>query len=196
MAGAADEAGLSFEGLIARLREVLEEDEDAADIDAIKEAMAMYKSSEADWEKYVHFDDHKYTRNLVCNGNGKYNLMLICWNVGQHSTIHDHSGSHCFMKCLDGTLHEELYRTPDGEESAGPMAPYKVSELETDGICYISDEVGLHRISNQSHTVPAVTLHLYSPPYETCKSFCEHSGTARRSGAMTFYSKGGVKAPV
>lgn len=78
MAGAADEAGLSFEGLIARLREVLEEDEDAADIDAIKEAMAMsvschlvscretsptpdprYKSSEADWEKYVHFDDHK-----------------------------------------------------------------------------------------------------------------------------------------
>ena len=58
-----------------------------------------------------------------------------------------------------------------------------------------TDEVGLHRISNQSHTVPAVSLHLYSPPYETCRSYNEHSGEARCSGKMTFFSKNGVKCP-
>ena len=85
---------LTFDGLIARLKEILEEDEDSADIDAIKEAMASYvifalpicnigtpethsmrtensrpgcvcivdcryKSCDADWEKYAHWDDHK-----------------------------------------------------------------------------------------------------------------------------------------
>lgn len=58
-----------------------------------------------------------------------------------------------------------------------------------------TDKIGLHRISNQSHTIPAVSLHLYSPPYEECHSFDELSGAARASGKMTFYSRGGVKVP-
>eukprot|EP00037_Helgoeca_nana_P037974 m.18433 g.18433 ORF g.18433 m.18433 type:complete len:201 (+) comp9653_c0_seq1:72-674(+) len=196
MAAAVEVKGrVTFDGLIERLQEILEEDGDVADIDAIKEAMDSYTSTEADWEKFVHWDDHTYTRNLVCNGNGKYNLMLLCWNLGQHSSIHAHAGSHCFMKCLDGALHEELYDMPETDEPCGKMDPCKVSPLETNGTCYISDEVGLHRISNQSHTVPAISLHLYSPPYETCKSYCELSGEARCSAKMTFYSKEGVKVP-
>mmetsp|Transcript_5919 Transcript_5919/g.15067 ORF Transcript_5919/g.15067 Transcript_5919/m.15067 type:complete len:153 (-) Transcript_5919:1741-2199(-) len=147
-----------------------------------------------DWEKYVHWDDHRYTRNLVSSGNGKYNLILLCWNLGQHSSIHDHAGAHCFMKILDGTLHEELYNNPM-EGDVGPMEPCRVTELGEDSVCYISDEVGLHRISNQSHTVPAISLHLYSPPYEMCKSYCEHTGASRCGGKMTFYSKDGVKVP-
>jgi cysteine dioxygenase len=43
------------------------------------------------------------------------------------------------------------------------------------------DKIGLHRIANPSDK-GAVTLHLYSPPFSTCKTFCEKTGIDRPSG--------------
>lgn len=38
--------------------------------------------------------------------------MILCWNEGQSSTIHDHADSHCFMKVLKGGLTEIKYSWP------------------------------------------------------------------------------------
>ena len=35
--------------------------------------------------------------------------MLLCWEKGQKSPIHDHSGSNCWVKVLDGQVEESLY---------------------------------------------------------------------------------------
>lgn len=57
--------------------------------------------------------------------------------------------------------------------------------------CAVSaDSMGLHRVENPSHTSPAVSLHLYSPPFETCQSFDERTGKAR-TVKMVFWSKHG-----
>lgn len=184
-------AKLSFKELQEVLAELLEGDN--ADVDKIRAAMEAYTSDPQDWEEFSHWNDHTYTRNLVDEGNGKYNLIVLCWNNGQASSIHDHAGSHCFMKCLDGILAEELYECPDEVEVGEALKPHKVSELKTDGVCYISDTIGMHRISNPSHTIPAVSLHLYSPPYQMCKSYREQDGEAKCSGPITFYSVAGVK---
>ena len=55
----------------------------------------------------------RYTRTLLDKGNGHYNLMLLCWNTGQESPIHNHPNSHCFMKTLKGKIHEEVYKKPN-----------------------------------------------------------------------------------
>lgn len=60
---------------------------------------------------------HRYTRNLVDAGNGKFNLMILCWGEGHGSAIHDHSKSHCFMKMLKGELCETRYAWPTQEEN-------------------------------------------------------------------------------
>lgn len=182
---------LSFEELKEVLAKLL--DGDTADIDKIRAALEAYTSDPQDWEEFAHWNDHTYTRNLIDEGNAKYNLILLCWNNGQASSIHDHAGSHCFMKCLDGTLSEELYSCPDEVEVGKELKPRKVSELKTDGVCYISDKVGMHRISNPSHTIPSVSLHLYSPPYQMCRSYREQDGEAKCSGPISFYSVHGVK---
>ena len=65
-----------------------------------------YKSHPSDWKRFAKFDKYKYTRNLVHEGNGKFNLMLLCWAEGNSSTIHDHADAHCFVKVLDGGLRE------------------------------------------------------------------------------------------
>jgi cysteine dioxygenase len=38
--------------------------------------------------------------------------MILCWNEGQSSAIHDHADSHCFMKILKGGLTEVKYSWP------------------------------------------------------------------------------------
>lgn len=38
------------------------------------------------------------------------------------------------------------------------------------------DSLGLHRVENRSHTVPAVSLHLYVPPFDRCHVFDESTG--------------------
>lgn len=58
----------------------------------------------------------RYTRNLIDNGNGKFNILLLCWAESQGSSIHDHSNAHCFMKCMDGELLETKYEWPEATE--------------------------------------------------------------------------------
>lgn len=50
----------------------------------------------------------RYTRNLVDNGNGKFNLMILCWGEGHgrfvskdhgfSKQIQSHCISHCYTK--------------------------------------------------------------------------------------------------
>lgn len=157
----------------------------------------------------------RYTRNLVDAGNGKFNLMLICWGEGHGSAIHDHSDSHCFMKMLKGELCETRYAWPknhqfiennkdgdingyttndidyDGEE----LEEMSRSVMETNGVCYINDTLGLHRVENPSHTDSAVSLHLYCPPFNTCSIFNKKTGTQTKC-QVTFWSKYGKRERV
>ena len=85
-----------MDALITRLREVFADDK--VNVEHVERLLSEYKSSRADWKKYAHYDPHRwgerrradavdlhvsrYTRNLVDVGNGKYNLMLLCWPSG------------------------------------------------------------------------------------------------------------------
>lgn len=97
-------SGITWDELIERLLELFESDE--VNIEEVEELLSQYHSAPSDWRKYAKFDKYKYTRNLVHEGNGKFNLMLLCWAPGNQSTIHDHANAHCFVKVLAGGLRE------------------------------------------------------------------------------------------
>jgi len=158
------------------------------DIDYIQIIMQNYKSNPKDWLQYANFKPNKYTRNLVDSGNGKFNLLLLCWAEGQGSSIHDHTNSHCIMKCLQGKLRETKYAWP--EEKDQPMKVISDGDLNLNEITYINDSLGLHRVENPSHTDEAVTLHLYTPPYVHCHTYDERTGRPQ-DATVTFYSKYG-----
>lgn len=78
-------------------------------------------------------------------GNGKFNLMILCWGEGHSSAVHDHADAHCFMKMLDGQLKEIRFEWPDKETQtdvtegdAGALTVIGTSMLETNGVCYIN----------------------------------------------------------
>ncbi|KAL4216662.1 Cysteine dioxygenase [Mactra antiquata] len=162
--------------------------------DLVKDFMTSYKSNIKEWKKFAKFDKHRYTRNLVDEGNGKFNLMVLCWNEAQGSSIHSHANSHCLMKVLDGTVQEQLYDWPTESDGEHKMVPQHVNQYPRNQVAYINDDLGLHRVENPSHSDKAVTLHLYSPPFDECESFDEKTGHKNKA-RVTFWSKFGHRTP-
>jgi hypothetical protein len=65
--------------------------DDVVNVEFVTKLIQNYKSNPKDWRKYAKYDPHKYTRNLIDEGNGKFNILLLCWAESQGSSIHDHS---------------------------------------------------------------------------------------------------------
>ncbi|XP_055529258.1 cysteine dioxygenase type 1 isoform X1 [Wyeomyia smithii] len=185
---------------------------DHVNIEYVNHLMLSYESNPADWRKFAKFDRFRYTRNLVDEGNGKFNLMILCWNEGHASAIHDHADSHCFMKMLRGSLCEVRYAWPkdatvneddkadiangnsleENEYTSDELEEISRTTLEKNGVCYINDTLGLHRVENPSHSDVAVSLHLYCPPFDTCSIFNKQTGK-RTKCKVTFWSKYGKR---
>src|SRR6266581_1328577 len=54
------------------------------------------------------FSEKRYARNLVYKDR-RFEIMIMCWNAGQRSSIHDHAGSLGGIKILQGELTECLF---------------------------------------------------------------------------------------
>jgi len=186
----------TLDELCQELHKVFESDE--VNVDYVQAIMTAYKSNPADWQKYAKFDRNaRYTRNLVDAGNGKFNLMILCWNESQGSCIHDHADAHCFMKLLHGELTEIRFAWPTDvpeEEGKEVLPETGRSAMRTNEVCYINDSLGLHRVENQSHSEKAISLHLYCPPYNSCHMFDQRTGQKTKC-KVTFWSKYGERTP-
>lgn len=71
-----------------------------------------------DWEPYAFFDPSKlYTRNLVATDDESYTLILMCWNAGKSSPVHDHPCDGCWMQVCEGTVCETRYVKQDENDA-------------------------------------------------------------------------------
>jgi len=68
-------------------------DSEGVDVERVQKLMANYASNPEDWAKYAMFEKGRYTRNLVDDGNGKFNLMILAWpeTVGRYVCCYDTS---------------------------------------------------------------------------------------------------------
>jgi len=72
------------------------------------------------------------------------------------------------------------------------MTETSCTDSKTNGVSYMNDQLGLHRMENPSHVEGAVSLHLYVPPYSECQTFDQRTGV-RSKATVTFYTKYGRK---
>ena len=108
---------------------------------------------------FVAFGDQTYRRNIVHTGPA-YQALLLCWRHGQRSPIHDHSGSSCALRVVQGTALETLFA-----RAANRMI-YAVSsrEMKPGFVCASQDD-DIHQVSNLADAGgDLITLHIYSPP--------------------------------
>ncbi|KAI0011615.1 RmlC-like cupin domain-containing protein [Xylariaceae sp. FL0662B] len=183
-----------FEQVVKDIRDVLGPSSgltsDDVDVEDLTHIMERYVSDEKDWSTYALANANMpYTRNLVDEGNGKANLLVLVWTPGKASPIHDHGNAHCLMKILRGDLTETRYDFPDGDTEQ-PMRVKSEQVHKENSVAYMADELGLHSVSNRGSDY-AVSLHLYTPPNVAkhgCNTFNARTGKKTHVAKCGHYS--------
>ena len=126
-------------------------------------------------ENYCIWNKSGLTRNYL-RKTEEYELLLLCWEPGQRSSIHDHNGQRGWCYVIEGTIREEQFEFP---KIPGKMKLINNPFLKQGELAHIRDDIGLHRLSNVSDDERAITLHLYVKPLERVNVFNEFTGTMR-----------------
>ena len=116
----------------------------------------------ASLQRYVFFRTDRYTRNLVFK-NEAFELLVICWNPGQQAPVHGHEGERCWSRVEQGSLLFCNYR----EVSESPLVVQQVSDPCRGERGHLDGPADIHSVANPA-SEPAVSLHLYSQPYDRC----------------------------
>ncbi|KAG7388937.1 Cysteine dioxygenase [Phytophthora pseudosyringae] len=140
-------------------------------------------------QRFAHFDSSRnYTRNLISTDNDTYALMLLCWNPGKYSPVHDHPTDGCWVKVVQGVVNEVRYEKVDGKlvETSNVAL--------TSGVTYMDDSFGLHKVGNPHAEMKAISMHLYSPPYEKCRVWFNTEDANKSSVSIAnYYTEYGEK---
>ena len=153
--------------------------------------MRNYTAVPGEYSRHVRWNPLKYTRNLIDQYNGLYNLMIMCWGPGHKAPIHSHPGANCFVRMLEGSMQENLYTKP--RRPGGRVELQRHRDLVSGDVIYLRDDVSIHNMSTRLDQ-SAVTLHLYTPPYDASEIFDEDTGQ-KRDATLIYTTKGGVTQP-
>jgi len=112
------------------------------------------------WQHLVRHDRHIRVYEQLWDDE-HVNAWLICWSEDQDTGFHDHDESAAAIRAIEGEVREERLRL-----AAAPDA-----RVIGPGTTFFVPPTAIHRILHEG-TVPAITIHAYSPPL-------------RRTGAYT-----------
>jgi len=128
---------------------------------------------------YLIWDRQHYTRNLI-DRTPLYELLAICWDVGQASSVHNHRDQNCWMAVPVGRLRVENFHLVHQDISAGrsTLEPLNSVEMNIAEPCAVDPADPVHRVLNpREFNARAVSLHVYSRPFDTCIVYSPEQGT-------------------
>ncbi len=155
-------SGLSFGELIGTLKDLRA----AAAFDDMQRWLAGVEVGAEELRPYLSFRPGTYVRTRVLK-NEHAELLVLCWRPGHYTSIHDHNGSYSAIRVVTGLMHETIY---DYDETDGLRL--SASREWTPGHITTADIPDIHRIGNAEDSGrDMITLHCYSPPFETIRTF-------------------------
>ena len=128
---------------------------------------------------YLNWDRQHYTRNLI-DKTPLYELIAICWEIGQASSVHNHQDQNCWMAVPIGKLLVQNYRTVSQDLGTGKckLEPTTTVEMNPTHPCRVDPQEPVHRVLNPREiNQKAVSLHIYSRPIDSCVVYSPELGT-------------------
>lgn len=157
----------------------------------VGEALADWRGATGAVSCHVRFDPERYQRHRLFRDDD-VEVLLLCWEWGQATPIHDHDGQMGWFTVLQGGLvvHEFDRRGgPDDLASLGPGAAlgpgsvslssrqvYSVCAGST--VCEAAAPETIHRVGSSNRR--AVSLHVYARPLDSLLVFDDSAGSCRR----------------
>lgn len=118
---------------------------------------------------YCSWSNKCYTRNCIIE-NEEFELILLCWEEGQKTAIHDHGGEECWVKIIEGKFRETIYK----KDENGALISTTSAVSKVNSSTYMIDFMGYHCLENLSKK-RSMSLHLYAKPIRNCNVFDEKS---------------------
>jgi len=146
--------------------------------------------------KYFHWSPRFYTRNLIYKDD-RFEMMAICWDKGQVSRVHNHSEQKCWMTVPVGRLRGQNFAVAEMDESRGYCKLIETDSFELSDClaAKVELEEPVHQILNlPEYAERAVSLHVYSKPFDRCLSYCCDTDTFKEV-LLDYTSIGGKLCP-
>ena len=136
-------------------------------------------------QPYLFWNAQHYTRNLI-DKTDLYELLAICWEVGMGSSIHNHKGQNCWMAAAMGRLSVHNYRVLEEDLASQhcDIVPTDVVEITSDNPVAVDPLNPVHDVRNpREFGERAVSLHVYSRPFDSCVVYSVEQHTCGEIGA-------------
>lgn len=146
-------------------------------------------------QPYTHFDRTRYTRNLVYLAD-RFEMLALCWEPGQRSTVHNHSGQQCWMLVPTGRLLNQNYRVveEDADRQWCRLEPTSVATIDPEHPLQVNTAEPVHHVENPAGDHQrAISIHIYSLPYDRCLVYSLETG---RYGEVQLHYQTRFGAPV
>jgi cysteine dioxygenase len=128
---------------------------------------------------YLFYARSHYTRNLIFKCD-LFEIMAICWDVGQVSRIHNHRGQNCWMTAPIGRLRVQNFQVCNRDASRGTCKLVATDFYDMDSLHpgVVQPDQPVHQVQNlREFDQRAVSLHIYSYPYSSCEIYLMEKGT-------------------
>jgi cysteine dioxygenase len=144
---------------LSRLIGYLDSVRGRADLGVLAELLAETAISRQDILPACIFGTGGYRRNTISRTE-HYELLALCWHSGHCTPIHDHRGSSCAFRVVEGLGTEVRFEMT----AAGLVCPTVVHRMEPGYVC-AAEDADIHQVANmQGPGEDLITLHIYSPP--------------------------------
>jgi SAM-dependent methyltransferase/predicted metal-dependent enzyme (double-stranded beta helix superfamily) len=122
-------------------------------IQVIKEAKIQSEDL-IPWEDFNHPPENSYGRKLIYQGDN-FELLLMSWDPGDFSTIHDHGNAKWGAVQIFGPAEHATFRIEDG--CLTTLARWRVSSEDILGV----NSSLIHQMGNPTSDQSFVSLHIY-----------------------------------
>ena len=181
---------LTIHDFVAGLRKLREED--FTGIEGTLEYLRANRVDPETLKPYLFWNAQHYTRNLV-DKTDLYELLAICWEVGMKSSIHNHKGQNCWMAAPLGRLAVQNYKLLSEDLAAHhcDIVPTDEVHITVDNPVAVDPLNPVHDVRNpREWNQRAVSLHVYSRPFDSCVVYSVEQGTCGEIG-LQYTSKYG-----
>lgn len=125
---------------------------------------------------YCTWNAKHYTRNTIDRTNA-HELLAICYEPGQHTSIHDYDSQMAWIKPVQGAVREERFKWSSDQE----LHCTSTKLLRVGSLSYMAHGDRIHRHSN-SVQHRTITLNLYARPLLRWRVYDERTGQASLTG--------------
>jgi cysteine dioxygenase len=149
------------------------------ELEHVRELLRSKPVNPSTLEPFLAWDRQHYTRNLI-EKTEVFELMAICWEAGQASSIHNHRDENCWMAVPIGRLIVQNYRVLFKDLANHRCRIEPTDQLEMNAVqpCAVDPAEPVHSVMNpRAWRQRAVSLHVYSRPFDSCEVYSLEQGT-------------------